>query len=139
MPFKRVFINCVHYWIFFALFNSIELYLFPSGHTYHQCIIYTLVALWAVFEFCNYKCHMVLSSFRRNKEKSDEYENASKKRGIPFGWGFNLVSCANYFWESLGWIIFSLLARTWTAYIFTALSIYQMTEWALKKHSGYKA
>jgi very-long-chain enoyl-CoA reductase len=81
---------------------------------------------------------MVLSSFRKNKEKTDEYENASKKRGIPFGWGFGLVSCANYFWEALGWITFSILTRTWTAYFFTALSIYQMTEWALKKHSGYK-
>jgi very-long-chain enoyl-CoA reductase len=80
----------------------------------------------------------VLSSFRKNKEKTDQYENSSKKRGIPFGWGFDLVSCANYFWEALGWIIFSLLVRTWTAYLFTALSIYQMTEWAIKKHKLYK-
>ena len=98
MPFKRVFINCIHYWVFFALFNATELYFFPSGHTYDCWIIYTLLASWAVFEFCNYKCHIILSSFRRNKKKTDQYENASKKRGIPFGWGFGLVSCANYFW-----------------------------------------
>jgi hypothetical protein len=41
---------------------------------------------------------MILSSFRRTKEKSDESENISKKRGIPNGWGFDIVSCANYFW-----------------------------------------
>lgn len=67
MPIKRVFINCLHYWVFFALFNSIELYLFPNGHTYNKGTIYVLVVLWAVFEFCNYKCHMILSSFRKNK------------------------------------------------------------------------
>ena len=49
-----------------------------------------------------------------------------KRRGIPYGWGFGMVSCANYFWEALGWIAFSILTRSWTAYLFTAFSIYQM-------------
>jgi very-long-chain enoyl-CoA reductase len=128
MPFKRVFINCIHYWVFFALLNSIELYIFPSGHTYDSWVIYTLFGVWSIFEFANYKCHMILSSFRKTKEKTEgEYENTSKKRGIPFGWGFNKVSCANYFWEALGWIVFSILTRSWTSYLFTLLSIYQMT------------
>jgi very-long-chain enoyl-CoA reductase len=78
---------------------------------------------------------LVLAGFRR-KDKSDEV--TTKKRGIPYGWGFGLVSCANYFWEALGWIAFSLLTRSWTAYLFTAFSIYQMAEWALKKHRNYR-
>jgi very-long-chain enoyl-CoA reductase len=138
MPFQRVFINCIHYWVFFALLNAVELYMFPSGHTYPSWLIYSLLAVWTVFEFCNYKCHVILSSFRRNKEKTDKQENASKKRGIPYGWGFDIVSCANYFWEALGWIAFSILTRTWTSYFFTVASIYQMTVWALKKHKTYK-
>jgi very-long-chain enoyl-CoA reductase len=101
MPFKRVVINSVHYWIFFALFNAIELYLFPSGHTYSRPVIALLCAAWAVFEFLNYKCHKILGDFRRTpKQKSDddEYKNASKDRQIPYGYGFDYVSCANYFW-----------------------------------------
>ena len=97
MPIKRIYINCAHYWIFFGLFNAIELYLFPSGHTYSKPVIYILFALWVVFEFCNYQCHLILASLRKTKEKSDETVLA-KKRCITYGWGFNKISCANYFW-----------------------------------------
>jgi very-long-chain enoyl-CoA reductase len=64
--------------------------------------------------------------------------NESKQRGIPKGWGFDYISCANYFWEALGWIMFSILTRTYMAYMFTFYSIYQMLEWAIKKHKTYK-
>lgn len=138
MPFKRVFINSIHYWVFFALFNGIELYLFPNGHTYSDVTIGFLFGFWLVAEFMNFQCHKVLSSFRKKKEKGDGYENSSMKRGIPYGWGFEFVSCANYFWEALGWIIFSIVTRTWAAYLFTGLSVYQMLDWALKKHRNYK-
>lgn len=49
MPFKRVFINSIHYWIFFALANGIELYFFPSGHTYPQPILIMLILAWSLF------------------------------------------------------------------------------------------
>lgn len=65
MPFKRVLINSFHYWILFALFNSIELFFFPSGHTHSKSTTAILVTLWAIFEFMNYKCHKVLGDFRR--------------------------------------------------------------------------
>ena len=82
---------------------------------------------------------MILSSFRKKKEKKEgEYENEAKKRGIPRGWGFGYVSCANYYWEALGWMTFSLLTRCYTSYMFTFYSVYQMLEWAIKKHKNYK-
>ena len=98
MPLKRIFINSLHYWVFFALCNGIELYFFPSGHTYSTITIGILVSLWVIFEFCNFQCHVVLSSFRKKQKEGGEYENQAKKRGIPRGWGFDMVSCANYFW-----------------------------------------
>lgn len=64
--------------------------------------------------------------------------NATKERQIPYGYGFDLVSCANYFWEALGWIAYSILTRNYTAYIFTVLSIVQMAIWALEKHRRYR-
>ena len=73
MPFKRVMINSFHYWILFALLNSIELYLFPKGHTYSTKCIAGFCGAWAFFEFMNYKCHKILGDFRRSpKEKSDK-------------------------------------------------------------------
>lgn len=139
MPLKRVFINSLHYWVFFALCNGIELFFFPDKHTYNSTFLIFLVVAWVGVEFANFKCHTILSSFRKKKSKSEgEYVNESKQRGIPFGWGFDIVSCANYFWEALGWIIFSILTRTYMAYMFTFYSVYQMLEWAIKKHKNYK-
>ena len=73
MPFKRVLINSGHYWVLFGLFNAIELYLFPSGRTINKSLLAALFALWAICESMNYKCHVVLGSFRRTpKLKNDK-------------------------------------------------------------------
>jgi very-long-chain enoyl-CoA reductase len=140
MPFKRVLINSFHYWVLFALFNAIELFFFPSGHSHSKTTTAVLVGLWAIFEFLNYKCHKVLGDFRKTpKAKSDkDYINVSKERQIPYGYGFGLVSCANYFWEGLGWLAYSILTGNYTAYIFTVFSIVQMAIWAKDKHRRYR-
>ncbi len=133
MPFKRVLINSFHYWVLFALSNGIELFFFPSGHNYSQTTIAAIVGCWTVFELLNYKCHKIMGDFRRSPKTKDDkdYVNASKVRKIPYGFGFDLVSSANYFWEALGWIAYSILTRNYTAYIFTIFSIVQMTKWAV--------
>lgn len=140
MPFKRVLINSIHYWVLFALFNSIELFFFPSEQTYSPTVIGILAALWGLFEFMNYRCHKILGGFRTSpKEKSDkEYINVSKARQIPYGAGFGLVSCANYFWEALTWITYTILTKNYTAALFTIFSVVQMAQWAIEKHRRYK-
>ena len=138
MPFKRIIINSLHYWVYFALSNSIELYFFPTGHTYSRTTIGIIFAFWAIFEFMNYKCHKLMGDFRRApKKKSDNHENPTKRRLIPYGYGYDLVSCANYFWETLIWVTYSIMTRNYTAYIFTIFSVKQMAEWALQKHRRY--
>ncbi len=141
MPKSRVFINSFHYWILFALLNSIELFMLPKKEIFSNGKIIALLAFWLACELCNLKCHLILSSFRKkNKTNSTEtnYESTSQKRGIPYGCGFDLVSCANYFWECLGWLGFSVLTKNKTGYLFTLVSFLQMLQWALKKHSQYK-
>ena len=64
--------------------------------------------------------------------------NQEKQRGIPRGWGFGLVSCANYFWETMGWIMFCILTRGITSVLFLVVSAVQMLIWAIKKHKTYK-
>jgi very-long-chain enoyl-CoA reductase len=128
MPFKRVFINCAHYWGLFALLNGIELFLTPKGKSLGPKASLLLLVLWLLFQFCNLKCHKELAGLRKGD---------TSRRGIPEGWGFSLVSCANYLWETLGWVAFSALARTYAAWLFTAVSATQMAIWARKKRAMY--
>lgn len=88
-----------------------------------------LFIIWAFMEFCNFKCHLELGSFRKKDKKG---------RGIPKTWGFKYVSCANYLWESLGWVTFSIMTKCYSSFAFTAVCIAQMASWALKKHKAYK-
>ena len=140
MPFKRVFINSAHYWILFALLNSIELFLYPKKTKWDSNDVIILFLIWATMEFFNFKCHLELSSFRKKgmKNKEGDKTSSEKRRGIPKTYGFKYASCANYLWETLGWVTFSILTKCYSSYAFTAISFAQMADWALKKHKAYK-
>lgn len=80
----------------------------------------------------------------------------TRTRAIPYGYGFSLVSCPNYFFEVMGWAVitgmtnslagklnldrngYELTLACCGAYLFLAFSAYIMTVWALKKHRNYK-
>jgi very-long-chain enoyl-CoA reductase len=85
--------------------------------------------IFAVFEFMNLMCHITLRNLRFP---------GSSDRGIPMGWGFDLVSCANYFWEALCWLTFAVMTQVIGAYIFFIVSTAQMIDWAIKKHKRYR-
>ena len=108
MPFKRVFINSLHYWIFCAAMIGIELFFFWKNPGYSTTTIWALVGLWGISEFMNLMCHITTSRIRTAPGATNT------TRGIPRGWGFDLVSSANYFWEIMGWLAFALLSRTYT-------------------------
>ena len=88
----------------------------------------------------------------------------TRTRGIPQGYGFNLVSFPNYFFETLGWVVicvmtgsvggslfvflvlylcraiqllklFSFFSLAW---IFTIVAGVTMAMWSIKKHKNYK-
>jgi very-long-chain enoyl-CoA reductase len=62
--------------------------------------LYILTGLFVLFEFLNLMTHITLKNLRKP---------GSTERGIPKGWGFDLVSCANYLWEGLCWTVFAVL------------------------------
>lgn len=130
MPFFRVFINSSHYWILngvligYFLFHPLY---FSPLQNYPIASIF-LVILFFVSELMNFCCHIILRNLRKNSQG---------EKGIPHGFGFGYVSCANYFWETLAWIFFSVLTSCLTSYLFLIVSLAQMTSWALKKHSLY--
>ena len=131
MPFKRVFINSTHYWVTFgALVGYFFLHpLYTPPDFLPKPVKFGLVAFFLFSQFMNFMCHLTLRNLRKP---------GTSERGIPHGWGFGLVSCANYFWETMVWLSFSVYSSTVTSYLFLAFSFYQMTDWALGKHRRYR-
>jgi len=130
MPIQRLPINCGHYWVLCACAISYFL-CHPLYHAPFQSPLISLVlgACMLGCEVMNLNAHVILRNLRPRN---------SKVRGIPNGCGFQWVSCANYFWETLSWVFFSLLVNCLTSWLFTAVAFAQMSQWALKKHRNYK-
>lgn len=57
-----------------------------------------------IAELSNLKTHLTLRSLR---------PAGSRKLGIPKGYGFGLVSCPNYFFECMGWLIIAGMTGSW--------------------------
>lgn len=79
----------------------------------------------------------------------------TKKRAIPYGYGFNLVSCPNYTFEIIGWAVLAVMTGSYAgefeamarhefelipylAWLFLFAGSYFMWMWAVKKHRNYK-
>jgi very-long-chain enoyl-CoA reductase len=135
MPLKNIFKNSFHYWILCGVLISTELFFFWKDPGYSTQVQFGLAALFVLFEFLNLMCHITL---RKLRSSSATEKGGHTKRGIPNGWGFGLVSCANYLWESYAWLTFAALTRCYTAYLFFFVSTGQMLIWALKKHKNYR-
>ena len=103
MPFFNLFKNCFHYWFVFGFLNSYFFfhprYTPPSWAS--ESVFKILAVLFVLFEFMNLMTHITLKNLRKP---------GSTERGIPKGWGFDLVSCANYFWEIMCWITFAVFS-----------------------------
>ncbi|KAG8948377.1 3-oxo-5a-steroid 4- dehydrogenase [Tulasnella sp. 419] len=91
--------------------------------------LWGLTAIWAFAELSNLKTHLTLRSLR---------PAGTRQKGIPTGYGFNLVSCPNYMFEVLGWLVFTAMTGSWAAVVFTIIGIVQMSAWGIKKHKAYR-
>ncbi|ODV58321.1 trans-2-enoyl-CoA reductase (NADPH) TSC13 ASCRUDRAFT_78013 [Ascoidea rubescens DSM 1968] len=143
MPLFNLFKNSGHYWILsgfnlsiFIYFNnflnpdnSLLNFLFYTKADYENNLIPGVLILgWLFAEISNLICHLNLSSLRKD---------GSKDHKIPFGYGFNLVSCPNYFFESISWLFFFLINLNPFSLFFLVVSTAQMVIWGIKKHKRY--
>merc|ERR1711976_624472 len=92
---------------------------------------YIMVFFFFCSELKNLKCHIIL------KELKDK--NKGEKGIPPATNGFEFVTCANYFWEVLAWVCFSIYVNLIAFYIFTFCGFYIMQIWAQKKHKNMKS
>lgn len=81
-------------------------------------------------EMSNFITHMILRSLRPDSDPT--------KRAVPYGYGFNRITCPNYFFEIIAWLSFCAMTLDPFAVVFTAAGAAQMAVWAKQKHRRYK-
>merc|ERR1711879_134458 len=127
MPIFNLWKNCAHYW---GAAFYVGIWVNRSGFSTNLNLLSVIgFIIWAIAEYGNYVSHVTLMNLR---------PPGSTVKGVPKGGLFEYVSCANYTYEVLGWIGFSLVVRTLPAWIFTILGAGQMFMWAQKKHAALK-
>ncbi|KAG6888809.1 hypothetical protein C0995_005829 [Termitomyces sp. Mi166 len=138
MPFRNVFKNSAHYHILSGLFLAYDIYrpVFSATSSYvaggirsDKNFLWIMGGLWAFAELSNLHTHLTLRSLRPAN---------SRVRAIPYGYGFSLISCPNYFFETLAWTVVTVMTGSIAAVVFLAVSTTQMALWAIKKHKNYK-
>ncbi|KAG0145771.1 hypothetical protein CROQUDRAFT_658287 [Cronartium quercuum f. sp. fusiforme G11] len=136
MPLTNIFKNSFHYWILSGVLLALPIYgqsssalsikgtLFDSPLWIGSCL-----ALWSYAELSNLTVHLHLRSLR---------PPGTRTRVLPYGYGFKLVHCPNYLFESLAWLAFTALTGSRAAVLFLGVSTGQMTVWAIKKAKNYR-
>ncbi|KAJ3010706.1 UNVERIFIED_CONTAM: 3-oxo-5a-steroid 4- dehydrogenase [Siphonaria sp. JEL0065] len=130
MPLSNLPKNCAHYWILCGALIAYPVYRpgFVGPLAVGDDLVYSVLGLFLYAEGSNYVTHSILASLR---------PPGSRARKIPFGYGFNFVSCPNYTYEILAWISVTLLCGSYGALVFTIVGAVQMYLWAVKKHKRY--
>jgi len=138
MPWFNIVKNSTHYHILSGVFLALDIYRskFSATSPYivntirnNEQFLWICTGVWAFAEMSNLHTHLTLRSLR---------PEGTRKRSIPHGYGFNLVSCPNYFFEILGWAVIAVMTGSLAAILFTGVSAATMSVWALKKQGNYR-
>jgi very-long-chain enoyl-CoA reductase len=130
MPIKNLFINSFYYWVMFGLLGCSNLYTLSFSKSSHflGSFRYLFIVSFLYSEFQNFRCHL-----HQKKLKEDN----KGERGIPVEGMFYYVSCANYFWEIMAWLSFSVFSNHWTSYLFVVMSLFILSKWSMERHMNY--
>jgi len=127
MPIFNIFKNSIYYHGF--AFYIAYYVLHPNFTDPNPLQVYLGLAIFLLCLLSNFKCHLMLANLRRP---------GTRERNIPKGFLFEYVSCANYFFEIVEWIGFTIMTQSLPALFFTLAGAFQMYAWALGKHRRYK-
>lgn len=133
MPVRNIFKNSAHYWLL-AGFNIAYWVFRPDAAATtsepNTALVYIGLALFVFGELANLNAHYILRDLRRP---------GTTERGIPSGFGFNLVTCPNYMFEILAWLgVFLVSQLNLSVLLFTIIGGIQMWSWAWKKEKRYR-
>ncbi|RDW82462.1 hypothetical protein BP6252_03574 [Coleophoma cylindrospora] len=134
MPARNIFKNCFHYWVLSGLYLAYFIYA-PTSYTARESGIFDLlnmvgVALYVFGELSNLYTHQVLSNLR---------SPGGTERGIPKGFGFDIVTCPNYMFEIIAWLGVVLVTKSLSTVIFTGAGLWQMQQWGIGKEKKYRS
>ncbi|KAF4612469.1 hypothetical protein G7Y89_g15608 [Cudoniella acicularis] len=134
MPLFNIFKNSTHYWVLSG-FNLAYWIYAPTSYTARSSPTIDLVnsigiALYVFGEISNLQTHLILSKLR---------SPGGTERGIPKGYGFGLVTCPNYLFETIAWVGIAFVCKSWSVGIFIVAAYWQMNQWAIKKEKAYRA
>ena len=133
MPAYNILKNSAHSWAL-AGFN-IAYWVFRPNSTAatdspNEALVYAGLALFSFSQLANLNAHLILRNLRRA---------GTTERGIPSGFGFNWVTCPNYFFEILAWFGVYLVSQcNWSVLFFILVGGLQMWSWAWKKEKRYR-
>ncbi|KAL8928634.1 MAG: hypothetical protein Q9172_000849 [Xanthocarpia lactea] len=131
MPLFNLFKNSAHYWLLAGLNIAFWTYRsnLPATGASNPWITWPSVALYVVGELGNLNAHLILRSLR---------SAGGNERGIPHGFGYGLVTCPNYMFETLAWI--GICGVTWSlaSVLFAVVAVAQMGVWAQKREVRYR-
>ncbi|KAL9625812.1 MAG: hypothetical protein Q9160_000132 [Pyrenula sp. 1 TL-2023] len=133
MPARNIFKNSFHYWVLAGANLAAWCYA-PSSPTAKDppsvALLYSGLLLYSLGELGNFSAHLTLRNLR---------SSGGKERGIPSGWGFDLVTCPNYMFEIIAWIGVTLVGGlSLSVLLFDVISVGQMALWARKKENKYR-
>lgn len=133
MPIRNIFKNSFHYWVLSGI--NLAYWVYKPGFTSGalpaaQSTIGMILCciLWVYSEVSNLLTHIILRNLR---------PAGSRVRKIPYGYGFNVTTCPNYFFETLAWLAICFLTGSISAWFFTIVAFAQMYQWAVKKRNNY--
>ena len=133
MPARNIFKNCAHYWILSGVNVAYWIYS-PNSYTARSSATMNYldvlgVILYIYGEVSNLLTHITLSNLR---------SRGGTERGIPKGYGFNLVTCPNYLFETIAWTGVLFVSKSLSTVIFLAFAWAQMQAWAVKKEKALR-
>ncbi|KAJ1848707.1 3-oxo-5a-steroid 4- dehydrogenase [Coemansia sp. RSA 2703] len=136
MPLMNVFKNSFHYHMLSGLNLAYWVYSPASAQGTllaaklgNPTLMTILTGVFVFAELSNLKTHITLRNLR---------PPGTRVRRIPYGYGFDIVSCPNYLFETIAWVSIAAMTRSFAALFFLIVSTGQMYIWAIKKHKQYK-
>lgn len=135
MQLKNLFKNCSHYWLLsgvgLAYFLYRPEYVVPDFvKSNPDMCIPLFIGTFLMAEYGNFQCHLILMRLRRPN---------TKERGVPRGGLFDYVTCANYTYELLAWLIFCFFTQTLIGWFFFFVSFGQIAIWSGAKYKKLKS
>lgn len=126
MPLLYIFRNSGHYWALGGVVFGYVVYHPAYSHvvrTPNQTILTLVLFTWA--ELSNLYCHVTLRNLRPAGTRTRQIP-----RGYGFDWPFGGISCANYFFEVVAWVVVGLWSWCFGILPYILTGIWIMDRWA---------